>query len=514
MNAIMVDPFLKPVTVYHGRQLPEPGFPAGYAWLIDAYRLAVPLPRTLCAIGQHHRFIEEAGWQLYTPRHAPKPNAKGHMIFALKYEGLDLAVLAKLFQVIGPESITTMVSEEPAGGYVRRLWFLCEWLTGETLDLPDSCTGRYVDVVNGEQQYCVAGVKIRRQRVINNLPGSPQFCPMVFRSALLRELSSRNLIQKAQAIIDRVPRDLLARTAAFLLLKDSKSSFAIEGERAPLNRIQRWSYAIGEAGRNPLSVQELIRLQNLVIGDTRFVTPGLRQEGGFVGSHDRESGMALPDHISARPEDLEDLAEGLIAFSEGPAMKMDPVIAAAVLAFGFIYIHPFADGNGRIHRYLIHHMLARAGFNPPGLVFPVSATILSQIEAYRKVLEEYSGKLITLIDWQPLDNGNVMVLNETAVFYRFFDATPHAEFLYDCVKQTIETDLPAETDFLCRYDRFRGHIEKMIDMPDTTYDRLFRFLHQNNGKLSARAREKEFSALTGNEIRKIEQIYVEAFLKE
>jgi hypothetical protein len=38
--------------------------------------------------------------------------------------------------------------------------------------------------------------------------------------------------------------------------------------------------------------------------------------------------------------------------------EVDPVVAAAILAFGFVYIHPFEDGNGRIHRYLIHHVLA------------------------------------------------------------------------------------------------------------------------------------------------------------
>ena len=64
------------------------------------------------------------------------------------------------------------------------------------------------------------------------------------------------------------------------------------------------------------------------------------------------------------------------------------MIAAAILAFGFVYIHPFEDGNGRIHRYLIHHVLAARGFNPPGVVFPVSAAILEQIDDYRRVLEE------------------------------------------------------------------------------------------------------------------------------
>jgi Fic family protein len=70
------------------------------------------------------------------------------------------------------------------------------------------------------------------------------------------------------------------------------------------------------------------------------------------------------------------LINGLTAFDRGAAQGLDAVLAAAVLAFGFVYIHPFEDGNGRLHRYLMHHVLAERGFNPPGLVFPVSAVIL------------------------------------------------------------------------------------------------------------------------------------------
>ena len=53
------------------------------------------------------------------------------------------------------------------------------------------------------------------------------------------------------------------------------------------------------------------------------------------------------------------------------AHQIDPVIASAFLAFGFVYIHPYEDGNGRLHRYLIHHVLATRGFNPPEVMFPV-----------------------------------------------------------------------------------------------------------------------------------------------
>ena len=58
------------------------------------------------------------------------------------------------------------------------------------------------------------------------------------------------------------------------------------------------------------------------------------------------------------------------------ARTNDPVVAAAVSSFAFVFIHPFEDGNGRIHRFLIHHVLSRRGYSPPGVIFPVSAAIL------------------------------------------------------------------------------------------------------------------------------------------
>jgi hypothetical protein len=320
-----------------------------------------------------------------------------------------------------------------------------------------------------------------------------------------------DLATRAQGAIAAVPKDLLARTAAFLLLKDSKSSYAIEGESPPQDRIQRWGRAIAEAGRNPVDLDELLRLQVLVIGDTRFVHIGLRVEGGFVGEHDRVTRTPLPEHISARAEDLPSLIDGLFAFEVGPAEQLDPVIAAAILAFGFVYIHPFEDGNGRIHRYLIHHVLSKRGFNPQELVFPVSAAILDRIEEYRRVLEDYSRRLLPCVAWRPTENGNVHVQNDTGDFYRFFDATAHAEFLYSCVQRTIEKDLPEEADFLQRYDRFRGGLASIVDMPDRTMDLLFHFLHQNNGRLSKRAREKEFALLEAVEGDSIETLYEQCF---
>ncbi len=509
MNGKTTEHFSGPVLVFQERRLPEKATPVGYSALIDACELAVPLPRTLSAIGERHRMIEQDGWRILTPRHAPQPNLEGHLTFALKYEGLDLVVLKRLFGAVGSDKIEALVRAKPTGSYARRIWFLYEWLTGKRLGLPDAEAGRYVSALDPDRQWAAENRNSSRHRVRDNLPGTPEFCPLVFRTEALEQFAALNLPQRAREIVANVPRDLLARTAAFLLLKDSRSSYAIEGEAPPQDRIQRWGRAIGEAGRRSLDLEELLRLQKIVIGDTRFVKLGLRQEGGFVGEHDRDTRMPLPDHISARPDDLASLAMGMIAFDHGPAEALDPVIAAAILAFGFVYVHPFEDGNGRIHRYLIHHALARRGFNPPGVVFPVSAAILERIDDYGRVLEDYSRRLLPLIEWEPTENGNVHVLNDTADFYRFFDATPHAEYLYGCVQKTIEEDLPNETEFLRRYDLFRTGVTSMIDMPDRTVDLLFRFLHQNSGRLSNRAREHEFRSLTNSEAGQIEALYDE-----
>src|SRR6056297_1588963 len=504
----------EPVTVFHERRLPERGIPAGYAALIDAYNLKVPLPCRLCAIGERHRMLEEGGWRLFTPRHRPENSLNGQLTFALKYEGIDLAVLNRLFLKASQDEIVTIVKKSPTGVYARRLWFLYEWLTGKQLPIEDLSQAGYVEVVDPEMQLTIRGERVRRQRVVNNLPGTPQFCPLVYRTERIEAYLNKNLKEQARALIGRIPRDIVSRTAAFLLLKDSRASYRIEGEEPPQSRIQRWGKAIGEAGLTPVDVDELVRLQKIVIGDNRFVKICLRDSAGFVGEHDRDTGMPLPEHISAKEDDLPNLLDGLIQFDRKVFDGLDPVVAAACLSFGFVYVHPFEDGNGRLHRYLIHHVLAEAGYNPPGLVFPVSAVILDRIEEYREVLQQYSHKLLPLIDWEISEDNNVRVKSMTDNMYRFFDATAHTEFLFSCVEQTIERDLPEEVEFLGRYDKFRSGVESMVDMPDKTIHLLFRFIRQNDGRFSKRAREKEFAELRDDEVERIEELYRETMGKE
>ncbi|HEX9965611.1 MAG TPA: Fic family protein [Allosphingosinicella sp.] len=504
------------MTNFRGRALPEKAGVAGYAALIERYGLELPLPTRLAAIAERHHPTSTIDWLLLTPRHRPEPTLSDQLSFALKWEGVQLLVLARLFKAVSSEELVAVVRASPTGTFARRIWFLFEWLTGEELPIADPGRVKLVPVVDPQQQFALAtGQPSRRHKVLNNLPGTPAFCPMVSRTSALAAQSAKALDQRARAAIGRIRPDLVARAAAFLLLNDSKSSFAIEGEKPSGTRTARWGQAIAQAGTRHLSLGELDRLQRIVIGDDRFVRLGLRVEGGFVGVHDRINNHPIPDHVSARAEDLEALISGLVAFDERTlAGQLDPVVAAAALAFGFVYIHPYEDGNGRLHRWLIHHALAAARYNPPGLVFPISAVILRRLNEYKAVLESYSRPLLPHIHWRPTTTGNVEVLDDTADFYRYFDATAHADFLYSCVEQTIEQDLPSEVAFLEAFERFSDGVQQIVDMPATRIELLRKFLEQGRGRLSQRAREREFAALTAAETQRIEQLYGEAFAPE
>ena len=120
---------------------------------------------------------------------------------------------------------------------------------------------------------------------------------------------------------------------------------------------------------------------------------------------------------------------------------VDPVVAAAVSSFAFVFVHPFEDGNGRIHRWLLHHALASRGYGPEGAIFPVSAAILRDRPGYDAVLESFSRPRLHLIPWDWTPNREVRVEGDTADLYRFFDATAFAEYLYDRIAETIRQDL-------------------------------------------------------------------------
>lgn len=509
--------FSQTAPVFHGRITPEEGTIVGYSAIIHQLNLAVPMSSTIALVCAKNKKYQNDQWNVFPAIYLPEDNLQQseieslykHLVFALKYEGINLLVFRFLAKHYTTKQLSELVQIEPTGQYSRKIWFLIEWLTGQQIEGKQDLTKKsYVKLVDDKLQYAIEGTKSPRHLIINNLAGTVDFCPLITKTEKLERYINKNTVDSINTVIKGIRKDVLLRTSSFLLLKDSKASFTIEGENPTQNRAMRWGKAIGQAGSKPLSKEELYRLQQIVIENSKFVTMGYRTEGGFVGEHDRTTGEPIPEHISARHQDIETLMNGLIEASKKMEINsFHPILTATSIAFGFVFIHPFVDGNGRLHRYLIHHLLSAMKYSPQGIIFPVSASILERIDDYAKVLESYSHPLLDFIKWEKTKENNVAVLNQTADYYRYFDATKQAEFLCECIDNTIHVIIPEEVAYLQKYDAMKLWLDNNYQMPDKMVALMIRFLEQNNGSLSQRAKEKEFAVLTEKEVKEIEENY-------
>ena len=185
--------------------------------------------------------------------------------------------------------------------------------------------------------------------------------------------------------------------------------------------------------------------------------------------------------------------------------NVSPVIHAAAIACGFVFLHPFEDGNGRTHRFLIHNILSLQKMVPHGLMFPVSAVMLKNSADYDASLEAFSRPLLQLIDYRLNEMGQMTVDNDTACCYQYMDMTTQTEALYEFVIKTIEEELVKELSFLANYNNTKKAIQDIIDMPDRLIDLFIQLCLQNNGNLSAGKRSAHFDFLTDKELAAMEQ---------
>ncbi len=489
--------------------------PAGYQFFVNTLRQSV-LPHfrqsyiSLKGIGsiekQHGIEIH-----IYPKSFLPQKTLASQLEFALKYDGVNLEILRAIFVETSIDEMVELAQSQPTGKYIRKIWFLYEFLLERRLPLDDLKMGNYIDLLPEDAYFTADAVKCSRQRINNNLLGNTHFCPLARKTDRINQLINLKLHEKASDIIEKYPSDIVHRASQFLYLKETKSSFAIEREQPTLKRTVRFVQALQEIEHlSEITKATLIELQNIIV-EERFADKDYRQTQNYVG-------QSLPGYreiihfISPQPQDLNMLMNGFLELTHRmQTSNIDSIATAAVCAFAFVYLHPFEDGNGRLHRLLIHYLLTRTGFSPAGIIFPVSAVMLAQPKAYDACLESFSRPLLSRVLYKLSDEGVLTVPNETVCFYQYFDATRMVEYLYETLQKTIECDLVEELDFILKYDRSKIAIQDVVDMPDKKIDLFIKISLDNKGKLSKAKKVKFFDFLSNDEVLKIEQIITDIF---
>ena len=491
---------------------------AGYAALIEQYRVQGLLPWHQSSVydGASKRIeisargISETFPAQYWPGHDPCD----HLAFALKYDGTDLALLAKLLPAIGADSITRWVQATPQGKYTRRIWYLFELLTGQRLLLADMTAGNYVDILERDEYFVLdTPTQVRRQRINDNLLGNGDFCPTVRRTAAISAFIERDLSARSRELMSGFSPDLLKRAMSYLYAKETKSSFEIEHIKPDASRTERFVALLHAATSDDLCTKSrLVEIQNQIV-DARFRETGYRTDQNYVGETVHYGNERI-HYICPGPELVDGMMSGVIASHRRmESAGLHPVLHASLVGYGFVFVHPFGDGNGRIHRLLIHNILARRGFVPSGMVFPVSAVMLKRPTEYDASLEAFSKPIIQLADYELDDAGRMNVRNgsDLVPLYRYPDMTAQVESLFAFIEQTIETELIEELSFLASYDRTKHAMQKVVDLPDRDLDLFIRLCLQNNGSLSKAKRDSTFMALRDDEVDRLERCVADGY---
>ena len=478
----------------------------GYQWISKTYQVE-PVQgfavRSDIGRMRSSKINEETRQEIYTESYRPGPTLREHLAFALKYEGVHLEFLARLFQ--RPDikqkikhELQQWITEEPTGAYARRVGFFYEWLTAEQLSVPNDIKGNYVDALDPEKFFVGKSINNARWRVRDNLPGSRYFCPVIRRTDAVKAAEHYDLAAKLASLEADFGIDLLMRSAVWMTIKESRASFLIEHEQDQEDRIRRFAAVMEtETGKhdNPFEPETLVLLQKGILGQTAL-RYGARRSPVYVGH--TASFQPVVDYIAPHAKEIPSMLTGLAMFLERTRGSAT-IIRAAIASFGFVYIHPMADGNGRLSRFLINDIFRRDGVVPAPIILPVSAAITHSTRdraAYDKVLESFSRPLMrhyadhyyfgeeTVAEDGVVCNFYFKSYDDALPAWRYPDLTAHVDYLAGVIDTTITHEMRAEARFLKSNDKARQSIKRFLEAPDNELDSMIRSVQQNGNSIS------------------------------
>jgi len=492
----------------------------GYEYLLSRIPLRMPPPDRPAQVRPVTR-VERMPDLLAVPRHvAPAADASvlEHVLFALKHEGTRLAILHEALKLVPAEDMVRALIAQRQGAYLRRAAFVWEKANGQDLPLPWASTGgNYVDFFEPGTYYTgPQWERDRKYRVNFNGIGPYAFCPVMARNPAL-EQRGRAVLQRLRTwVSDPQNQVVLDRVMNWAYLSETRDSYSIENETPAPDKERASLQAMEQLrDRRPLTEEYLVDLQNLVITSAVKQEYAFRHEQNWLqrGGH----GALAVRYLPPPPAAVASLMDGLMRMANAGEGNTPPLIRAALVSFGFVFVHPFMDGNGRLSRLLAHHSLSMQGALPTvsgnPAILPLSVAMKRHEADYLAALESFSKPARQLWDvtWIA-DNEFQLDFRSSPQVYAHWNGEAAAEFVTRCAEQALEQSLLDETAFLQAYDRAFEQIDRAFDLPNRTINLLIQWIRQNNGRMpERRPNAPELLLLKPQHIERIEAIVASCF---
>ncbi len=463
----------------------------GYAYLTEKFNLrCLSLTSTAQISTGVNKLVRLPGQLLVPPRMAPAPaDVLGHLVFALKHEGVNLEMLAQVLPSVDAAVLQKAVDETPSSAVIRKLAWLWEEFSQRRLRY-DKAVGRYTELFDPAVYFTGKKKAISRWRVVHNGLGPLAYCPVVRRTEKLSEERIQATFEELKRQLSAMSPVLLQRAVEWAYLSETQSSFEIEREAPSGSKAARFMALLKDVEKFTfLDEDTLCHIQNLIVSSDYVQAVCWRTEQNWL-AYAGTVGVRRVTYVPPAPEWLDDMMTGLLSVANAPAGSISPLIAAGAVSFGFVFLHPFMDGNGRLSRFLIHQQLFRGSVLPQNTVLPVSAMMLEHEHEYLQTLSTFSAPCRELWDVTQVGEAEYdFRFQGSQASYRYWDATAPCEFLFDMIREAVETYLPGEIRFLERYDRITRNLNERFDVVQKDLDVLVA-AGISSGRVSANLRKK------------------------
>lgn len=491
----------------------------GYGFLLSRIPLRMP-PLPQPAKVQPVRRIEARADVLAVPRDMAPADERilSHLLFALKHERMQLPILHEALRLVPAQEMRDALMATPSGAYVRRAAWLWEKVHGEPLPLPEGTVqAAYLGFFDDQRYYTGRSwERDPKYRIDFNGIGPYAYCPVVERDAVLEAEGEAVLTELSRWVQAPQNGRLMDRILSWAYLAETRDSFALEREKPSPDKESAFLRALAQLGEvQTLGEDYLVELQNLIVRSPYAMEAGFRMSQNWLqrGGH----GAVAVQYVPPAPTDLHRLITGWLAMANA-VDDVPPLIKAALVSFGFVFLHPFMDGNGRLSRLLIHHVLQAKGVLPAiqgaPAILPLSVVMKQQESAYLHTLESFSKPARALWDVRFIDQDQFAFdFRSTPMIYGHWAGDAAAAFVTQCARTAWQQCLVDEAQYLRAYDRAYADIDKRFELPDRTINLLIQWIRQNGGKLSARHRSADELKyrLTEEDMNAIERLVDEAF---